>query len=317
MSEITIFDAQNTAQRLPFSAIIDALECGFAEGCQAPVRHHHTMSRQDEPDATLLLMPAWSNMKDPKQYLGVKLVTVVPGNSARNMPGLVSSYILYDGVTGEQLAVMDGNTITGRRTVATSALAARYLSRKDSSKLLVIGAGRVASLIPAAYHTIRPIEEVTIWDINPENAYRFAEKLKEEGMRATVADDLEKAVKAADIVSAATLATEPLIKGAWLTPGTHVDLIGGFRPDMREADEDAVSISAVYVDTDEALIEAGDLVQPIRKGIFDKNQVRGTLAQLTRGEITGRSCDEQVTYFKAVGSALADLVAARMVYTFS
>lgn len=314
MTTLSFLDAAETAKGLAFPTLIKALKQAFAAGCQAPVRHHHTMKRDDEPDATLLLMPAWSNREDSEQYLGVKLVTVVPGNMKRDLPGLVSTYVLYDGVTGMQLALMDGNTITGRRTVATSALAARYLAREDASKLLVLGAGRVASLIPDAYRAVRPIEQVTIWDINRKSAEDLALSLSAKGIRARVADDLESEVRDADIISAATLATEPLIKGAWLQPGVHVDLIGGFRPSMREADNEAVLRSAVFVDTEEALIEAGDLVQPISDGVVRAEHVRANLAQLVRGEVPGRSENQQITYFKAVGSALADLAAACLVY---
>jgi ornithine cyclodeaminase len=310
----TILDAQTTADRLPFAALVAALQAGFATGCQLPERHHHRIERSGEPDATLLLMPAWSHAADPQQYLGVKIVTVVPGNTARNLPGLFSTYILYDAVTGQQLAIMDGNTITGRRTVATSALAARMLARPESAQLLVIGSGRIGSLLPCAYRAVLPIEQVEVWDINPAGAKALAARLRADGIPATAVTDLEAAVGAADIVSSATLATEPLIIGEWIRPGTHVDLIGGFTPQMREADDDLIRRAAVYVDTNEALHEAGDLVQPLASGAIAQDHVRGTLAQLSRHEIATRTSRDQVTCFKAVGSALADLVAARMVH---
>jgi len=310
-------DSDTTARRLPFAALIDALEAGFAAGCIVPTRHHHTLAGIQEPDATLLLMPAWSNPDDARQYLGVKLVTVFPGNTARNLPGLASMYVLYDRGTGIALALMDGNVITAYRTAATSALAARFLSRPESRKLLVIGAGRVASLIPDAYRAVRPIDQIRIWDIHAEAARKLADSLASRGMAASVADDLDSSVQWADIVSAATLAREPLIKGDSLRLGTHVDLIGGFTPSMREADDVAVRIASVYVDTEEALHEAGDLVQPIRANIINKGHVRATLEQLCRKNGKGRSSNDEITYFKAVGSGLADLVSARMVYETS
>lgn len=312
--DFQIFDTAATAEKLPFPALVEALDAGFARGCVVPVRHHHHIEKQAEPEATLLLMPAWSNPDDESQYLGVKLVTVFPGNASRGLPGLTSTYMLYDGATGQQLAMMDGNVITGRRTVATSALAARYLSRPDASTLLVIGAGRVASLIPDAYRAVRPIGKVMVWDIAEDNAKRMVAALNDTGMAAEVARDLEAAARSADIVSAATLATSPIVKGSWLRPGTHVDLIGGFTPRMREADDEAVKLSKVYVDTPEALIEAGDLVQPIQAGVVGEDHVLGTLRQLSRNEVGGRGSDDEITYFKAVGSGLADLVAATMVY---
>ena len=210
---------------------------------------------------------------------------------------------------------MDGNTITGRRTAATSALAARMLARSDASRLLIIGAGRIGSLLPYAYRAVLPIDQVVIWDVRPDGAKALAARLVADGIEAVAVTDLETAVRGADIVSAATLATAPLIVGEWIRPGTHVDLIGAFTPEMRESDDALIRKSLIYVDTIEALHEAGDLVQPLAAGIISTSHIRGTLTQLSRKEIEGRVSNDQVTLFKAVGSGLADLVAARMVYT--
>lgn len=316
-AQIRILDAQATGIRLPFGELVATLRQAFAEGCVVPVRHHHTIANDGEPDATLLLMPAWHETHRSGRYLGIKIVTVFPGNTSRNLPGLTSTYMLYDGRTGAQLALLDGNTITSRRTVAASALAADYLARKDARRLLVVGAGRVASLIPGAYRAVRQIEHIDIWDIDAASAARLAQDLEGQGLKASVAVNLEDAVRAADIVSAATLATEPLIKGEWLRPGTHVDLIGGFTPAMREADDEAVRRSSVYIDTREALHEAGDLVQPIRAGLFSADLVRATLDELCRHDIPTRTSDSEITLYKAVGTALADLAAATMVYEAS
>ena len=313
-SQIRIFGARETADLLPFDALIAALRQAFAEGCTVPVRHHHMVENDGEPNATLLLMPAWHETDRTERYLGIKIVNVFPGNTGRGIPSLTSTYLLYDGRTGVQLALLDGNTITTRRTVAASALAASYLARPDATRLLVIGAGRVASLIPDAYRAVRQIKHVDVWDIDPAGALRLVSSLEQQGLKASVVTDLEQAVRAADIVSAATLSTKPLIKGEWLQPGTHVDLIGGFTPEMREADDEAVRRSSVYIDTHEALHEAGDLVQPIRAGVFAEDQVRASLDKLCRQDAAARALNEEITFYKAVGTALADLAAATLVY---
>lgn len=307
-------DPQETAELLPFDGLIKALSTAFGEGCETPVRHHHTIDVPGEAAATLLLMPAWHDAVRASRYLGIKIVTVFPGNAGRNLPGLTSTYMLYDANTGVQLAMLDGNVITGRRTVAASALAADYLARKDSRRLVVLGAGRVASLIPDAYRAVRPIEHVSVWDIDRGNAERLVQRVQMSGLAASVVDDLEGAFAEADIISAATLATTPIIRGEWLRPGTHVDLIGGFTPGMREADDEAICGASVFIDTEEALHEAGDLVQPIKAGLFSKERVKSTLASLCKANQFARAGEGEITLYKAVGTALADLAAATMVY---
>lgn len=312
--EIIKADAETTARYLRFDRLVDVLDRGFAAGCVVPERHHHAMPKTDQADPTLLLMPAWSHPDDEKQYLGVKIVNVYPDNRLKNLPGLTSTYVLYNGATGEELAILDGNTITGRRTAATSALAARYLSRPQSRKLAVIGSGRVASLMPDAYLAVRPIEEFIIWNVSPAGAHALADSLSSRGLNARVANSVEEAVAEADIVTAATLSTQELIRHEWLRRGAHVDLIGAFAPHMRESDDALMRHAKIYVDTNEALDEAGDLTQPIAAGILAESDIMGNLAELTSKQKTVERDDDDITVFKAVGSGLADLYAAKLVY---
>jgi ornithine cyclodeaminase/alanine dehydrogenase-like protein (mu-crystallin family) len=304
-----IFDSASTRQALPFDALIDAIARLFVSGCQVPPRHVHTVSDGKGEGGTVLIMPAWHG-----DYMGIKTVNIFPGNAARSLPGLFSTYILYSAATGEPLAQMDGNEITSRRTAAASALAARYLARRDARRLLVVGSGRVASLIPEAYRAVLPIDEITIWSRNHEAARRIAGQLNLAECTIEASADLAQAVRKADVVSCATLATEPIIHGEWLSPGSHLDLIGGFTPKMREADDACFSGSRLYVDTVEALQKSGDLLGPMSRGVFSPDDVAGTLESLCRAQARGRDGEHIRTVFKSVGTALEDLAAAILVY---
>ena len=302
-----IIDQNETIARLPAGKLINALQEMFVQGCDVPLRHSHKIeSGSDGQDGIFLLMPAWQKGKK----LGLKTASVFPGNRIRGLPALHSTYLLFDAETGAPLAMLHGDTITSRRTAAASALAARYLSRPDSSTLLLLGSGRVGSLIPEAYAAVRPIRKIMVWDIDNNSAASLAENLNLAGAVASVVEDLESAVAEADIVSCATLSTRPLIQGKWLRPGMHLDLIGGFTPTMRESDNDCYVGTSVFVDTDEALAKAGDLLEPITAGVFKEQNVRARLQELCRGQHPGRINSEEVTVFKAVGTALEDLAAA-------
>lgn len=303
-----ILDAAATRAALPFPALIDALRRMFAAGCEVPRRHVHTMGSGSDAPVTSLLMPAWT-----ERHYGVKVVNIAPGNAALGLPGLHASYLLHDARTGAPLALIDGDEITARRTAAASALAASFLARPDAHHLLVVGAGKVAAMLPAAHGAVRPINTVTVWARSQDKAEALAKDLRRQGMDAHAVVDLEAAARQADIVSCATLATGPVVLGRWLKPGSHLDLIGSFTPTMREADDDCFAGAGVYVDTDEALEKSGDLLGPVSRGVFAADDVRGTLATLVRGEAPGRRDDAERTVFKSVGTALEDLAAAILV----
>jgi len=304
-------DAEQLRNALNWSSLIDALQTLFNEGCNTPLRHHHTMQVPGEDDATLLLMPAWQ----PGRYLGIKTITVYPGNSAREVPGVHATYQLCSGVTGEPLAILDGSELTARRTAAASALASRYLSRHDASRLLMVGTGRLSLNLIAAHCSVRPIREVVVWGRTSAKAEAIAAKAQELGVTAVASENLECACREAEIISTATLSHEPLIRGEWLQEGSHLDLVGGFTPARREADDECVRRSRVFVDTrDGALQEAGDIVVPIRTGVLRSEDVRGDLFDLCRGASQGRESTDEITLFKSVGTALEDLVAAILAY---
>ena len=296
---------------LDFPSLIEALRVMFRDGCELPPRHHHAVAAAD-PDGhsgTLLLMPAWRT----GQALGVKIVTVFPDNARRSLPSVYGTYLLLDAATGVPRAVLDGTALTLRRTAAASALAASYLARPDTAVHLMVGTGALAPHLIAAHATVWPIRETLIWGRDPVKAAALAARLASAGTAAAAVPDLAKAAATADIITCATLSPEPLVRGAWLKPGAHLDLVGAYRPDMREADDDAVRRARIYIDTEAALHEAGDIVQPLRSGALARDHIAGDLFGLVRGTCNGRRAADEITLFKSVGTALEDLAAAELV----
>ena len=304
---------------LDFPGLVEHLRTAFRAGAVQPVRHHHTVERPDGAASTLLLMPAWTDFvaagTSDGGFMGVKVVTVSPDNNAIGKPAVMGVYLLLDGRTGEPLALIDGQRLTQWRTAAASALAASYLARRDATKLLVIGAGALCPFLARAHAAVRPISEVRIWNRTRANAEKAADLLRRDGLDVAVADDLDAALGWADIVSSATISTDPLVRGAALKPGTHVDLVGGFTPAMREADDEAVRRARVFVDTRAgATQEAGDIVQPLASGVLAAGDIVADLHELARGESPGRADPQEITLFKSVGAALEDLAAGIAVY---
>jgi ornithine cyclodeaminase/alanine dehydrogenase-like protein (mu-crystallin family) len=308
-----IIDAQATRDALPFARLVPALRRAFATGCEVPPRHVHVVSETAGGDCISLIMPAWSRPDSETHHYGVKIVNIAPGNAPRGLPGLHASYLLFDALTGVPLACIDGSVLTTRRTAAASALAASFLARPNARRLLVLGAGAVARVLPDAYRAVRPIDQVTVWARAPDKAHALAEALRADGFDARAHTDLAAAVAQADIISCATLATEPLVQGRWLTPGSHLDLIGSFAPTMREADDDCFAGASLFVDSAEALHKSGDLLGPLSRGVIDATTMHVTLAELCAGSAPGRQNLQQRTVFKSVGTALEDLAAAVLV----
>lgn len=298
-------------EKVTFPELISALKIGFADASiTAPLRHHHSYPGPAAgADSTLLLMPAWA----AGQSLGVKLVTVSPHNDRIGMPSLQGVYVLFDANNGEPKLLLDAKALTTMRTAAASALASTFLSRSDSRSLLMIGTGALAPQLIRAHASVRPIERVYVWGREREKAESVADMLGEESFSVVPVESIRDGIAVADIVSCATLSHQPLIQGDALLPGQHVDLVGSFRPDMREADDAAISRCSVFVDHYEgALAETGDIIIPIERGILTKADLKAELAGLCRGDHAGRTGDAELTLFKSVGHALEDLVAASL-----
>lgn len=299
-------DAEATRAGLPFDRLVPALREMFREGCEVPARHVHKV-QGPQGKGVSLIMPAWQG-----RWFGVKTVNIFADNHTRHLPGLFSTYILYDASTGQPVLMLDGDEITSRRTAAASALAATYLAPEGANTLLVVGCGRVGSLLPEAYLAALPITKVLLWNRRSELAETVAIELRAKGIDAQAMADLPAAAGMADIVCCATLGTAPVVRGEWLKPGGHLDLIGSFTPEMREADDACFSDCDLFVDTPEALQKSGELLGPMSRDVFHAEDVRGTLEQLTRGLVPGRRHAARRTVFKAVGSALEDLAAAAL-----
>ena len=311
IGSVRFYSAEEVHAALSLPVLADAIAEALAAGAVAPLRHAHALSESD----SLLLMPAWS--AGDGGAIGVKLVTVLPGNRARGLSTVNALYVLFDRDHGEPRAVIDGEALTLRRTAAASLLAARYLARSDARSVLIVGTGRLARFMAHA-HCVGNVERLFIWGRNSERAQSLASTLRKEGLAAEAVTDLEHAVGGSHIVSCATTATAPVVHGAWLAPGTHLDLVGAFKRNMREVDDAAVARSRVYVDTYAgALAEAADIIEPIERGVIARENVRGELAELVTGAVPGRREAGEITLFKSVGTAIEDLAAARLLLRVS
>jgi alanine dehydrogenase len=311
-------NAQQIRTALPWHALVAALRLAFTQDVQVPRRHVHPVSA--DPASVLLLMPVWQ----AQRHLGVKLVMVAPDNPRQDLPTVHSIFLLFDAATGVPLAMLDGEELTLRRTAAASALAAGWLAREDSHTLLIVGTGALAPAMAAAHAAVRPLQRIRVWGRNAAKAehaaQRVREQLENDGLSADVQTvdgaELAAAAGSADIVCCATTSKTPILQAAWLAPGTHVDLVGGFRADMREADDALMASASLFVDTYAgALAEAGDLLQPIANGSLKRESIRAELADLACGRHAGRANASEITVFKSVGTALEDLCAAELAWS--
>jgi ornithine cyclodeaminase len=299
------FSAERIAALLTYGEIADAIGAAFADGnIRAPQRWH--LTSETDPNDALLIMPAWR----PGGVGIVKAVTVRSGNAARGLATVQGTALLFDEASGTPLATVDATALTRWRTAATSLLAARRLARPESSIMAMVGSGAMADHLLRAFSSEFALREVLIWSRTAAHARGLAAAIGlPKTVRVSVVDDLESAVRRADIVSCATLAESPLVFGAWVKSGAHVDLVGAFRPTMRESDDTLIQRARIYVDTRAgALSEAGDLVRPLRAGVIRQSDVLGELADLVRED--RRSDENAVTLFKSVGHSIEDLATA-------
>lgn len=270
----------------------------------APDRSHYAVSRGTQPPASLLVAPAWRE----GDFIGVKIASVFAANTALGLPSVMGQYLLLSAETGEAIALLDGRALSLLRASAVSALAADILAPRAARRLLMVGAGALAPFLIEAHSCVRDYDSIQLWARDRAKAQALAERLKDDGLAVEVATDLEKATRKADVISCATMADQPLIHGAWLAPASHLDLVGGFRPDMREADDDAPRSALVVTDSPRAAADCGDLCEPLTARVLTPAGIL-SMEDLCKAGFE-RAAGPQRSVFKSIGAAAADLAAA-------
>lgn len=313
MKNETYINEDFIERNVHFPGLINALKDAFSsDDTIVPMRHHHDFPNPEvQQDSTLLLMPAWK----PSKRAGVKIATVSPANGQFNLPAIQGIYIYLDALKGGILALLEAKSLTKKRTAAASALASKYLSKKNASSLLMIGTGALSTNLIQAHASVRPIKEVFVWGRNYAKAENICEKFINSSFTIKPIKNIEDKISEVDIISTATLSKTPLVLGKYLKPGQHVDLVGAYKVDMREADDETIKKSEVFIDTFQGgLKESGDIVIPLENKTLKKENIKADFFDLTSGKKKGRNNDKEITVFKSVGHALEDLAAAQYFY---
>ena len=309
MDHIPQIDADFISSYTHYPDLIEAIKQGFAaDKTFLPPRHHHTLpTPHGTTESTLLLMPAWNSPKDG----GVKIITVYPDNNQFGVPSINGVYLYFDGARGILKAIFDAKELTTKRTAATSALASSFLSKLNSQTLMMVGTGALAKDLILAHASLRPIKQVYVWGRDYQKAEALSRKFEQEDFIVEPIPEIKEYLPKVDIVSCATHSQDPLVEGDYLVPGQHLDLVGAYKPDMRESDDPCIRRSSVYVDTFQGARESGDIELAMRGGLITKEDIKSDLFGLCTASAQGRNSDNEITLFKSVGHALEDLVAAR------
>ncbi len=303
-----------------FRDVLETLRRAFRTGAVTPSPHTHRIARPAAlADGSLSVSSAWHDFAAQgtveRGFIGTRIQSSLPSSFEHHAPALAGVYLLQSGKTGSPLALLDGRALLNWRTAATSALASAYLSREDSSRLLVVGAGALMPYLIAAHTFVRPIKEVLVWNRSPANAQQLMERLQGRNYSVSTTTDLGGAVKGADIICCATNARGPLIQGEWLQEGTHLDLVGSTEPDRRECDNAVITKARVFLDNYGVTpTSTGDLKEPLADGVISLQDIASDLSELCQGERAGRRFYDQITLFKSTGTALADLAVAGHIF---
>jgi ornithine cyclodeaminase len=309
--EMLVLDANQIRTLAPTRRVVEALRQTFSKGGVVTVRTP-TQMPGDSPDRLFVSMLAMDRDGGPV----IKLLTILPENRPKGLLTVQGAIVVF-GKTGTPLAILDGTVVTHLRTGAASALASEYLSREDSSHLVIMGTGALAPTMAVSHCAVRPIRRISVWGRRADQAKATAAAIRErvsKNVEVTVSDKIDQTVASADIISCSTSSSTPILAGKWLKPGAHVDLVGSFQPTKRESDDDVVLRARIFVDTYQgALHEGGDVVDPISRGLIDRSRIEGQLEDLASGRVKGRATDDEITMFKSVGTAIEDLATARMI----
>jgi len=303
-----VLDRSAVATASPYPELLVALASGLQLPIESPMR---SAFAPNHDDSTVLIMPAWKR----GDVMGVKLVSIWPGNHALDKSAVSGVYVLISCKDGNPVAVMDGTELTLRRTAATAALGARMLARKDSRTLVILGTGSLALPMALAHAAAMPWDRILVWGRNLAKAQRVVEALAALGVGAQAHGDLQAVLAQADVVVAATTATEPFVRSAWVRPGTHLGLIGAFTPAMAEAEPTLMARSQVFVDSRESILhKGGEVLQAIQQGLMQATDIVAELAEMVaHPDKAWRQHPQSITVFKSVGFASLDLITAELI----
>jgi alanine dehydrogenase len=308
---VRMVSADEVHRLLDYPSLVKGLKQFHLQDTDEAVDLHLKQPLSGDSENVFLALPAWQH----DQAIGIKLVTVFPQNeyTGTGLPSVQAVYALFDGQDGRPLALIDGTALTLRKTAADSATGASFLARDDARTMVMVGAGAMAPHLIMAHTAIRPsIDRVWVWNRSPARAEKVAAELELPGIAIEAVQDLESAVREADVISCATMASDPLIRGEWLREGAHLDLVGGYQTHMRESDDACVRRARVYLDSRMfCLGRVGDISQPVDDGVIAETDIVGDLYDLSRGLCRGRENANEITLFKNAGGGHLDLGTAR------
>jgi ornithine cyclodeaminase/alanine dehydrogenase len=310
---VLILSRSDLEKILTMKDVIEYVEMAFLELQRGtailPMRATITLS---EKHGWIGVMPAYLGRMGS---LSTKIVTVFEKNLEKNMPTIMATIILNDSETGAPLAIMDGTLITAMRTGAVCGVATKYLARKDSKNVGIFGAGVQARTQLMAMCAVREIKKALVHDVVKERAESFASEMSKILKIPVEACEPRDLVAQSDIIVTATTSKTPVFDGSWVKPGTHLNLIGSFKPDVREVDEEVIKKAKIVVDQKSAALEeAGDIIIPLKAGIITEKDIYAELGELAAGLKPGRTSDFEITLFKSVGLGIQDCAAAWLAY---